>query len=136
MGLVAKLVVKSLKHQANKIVLVQFALVAVLAVVYLLLNSWRASLAVICGGLVYVLPGYFYAARLFSNVSPHAIVRIMFVFYLGEVLKLIVSIGLFITLLNVFSFPLWPYFFGYLVAALAFCVAPMWLMNGAMVKKV
>lgn len=124
-----KLVVKSLKHQTNKIVLVQLAFVAVLAVVFLMINSSRAALAVLCGGLVYILPGYFYAARLFSNVSPHAIVRIMFVFYLGEVLKLIISIGLFITLLNIFSFPLLPYFLGYLLAALSFCVAPMWLMN-------
>lgn len=124
-----KLVVKSLKHQANKIVLVQLVLVALLAVVFLMINNSRAALAVLAGGLVYILPGYFYAARLFSNVSPHAIVRIMFVFYLGEVLKLIISIGLFIVLLNIFAFPLLPYFLGYLLAALSFCVAPIWLMN-------
>ena len=125
----AKLVVQSLKSQANSIVLAQSSIVLLMAVLFFLISGRRASLAVICGGLVNILPGFFYAARLFSNVSPHAIMRIMVIFYVGEVLKLIVSVGLFIVLLTVFKFPLLPYFLGYLVAALAFCVAPMWLMN-------
>lgn len=132
----AKLVLKSLKRQVNAIVIIQCAVVVFLAIVFGLINNHRAALAVLCGGLVYILPGYFYAARLFSNVSPHALVRIMFIFYLGEILKLMVSIGLFITLLHVFSFPLLPYFLGYLVAALSFCVAPLWLMNRTMVSNV
>lgn len=130
----AKLALKSLKQQANKIVLIQCAVVFLLALGFLLGSSSRAALAVLCGGMAYIVPGYFYAARLFSNVSPHAIMRIMAIFYLGEVLKLMVSIGLFITLLTVFSFPLLPYFLGYLLAALSFCVAPMWLMNRTMVN--
>ena len=125
----AKLVVQSLKSQANKIVLAQSGIVLLMAAVFFLSSGHRAALAVVCGGLVNILPGYFYAARLFSNVSPHAIVRIMFIFYLGEVLKLVISVGLFIVLLTVFKFPLLPYFLGYLVAALTFCVAPLWLMN-------
>ncbi|MES2204592.1 MAG: ATP synthase subunit I, partial [Pseudomonadota bacterium] len=112
-------------------VLTQSVIVLLLAVVFFLISGHRASLAVICGGLVNILPGYFYAARLFANVSPHAIMRIMVIFYVGEVLKLIISVGLFIILLSVFKFPLLPYFLGYLVAALAFCVAPLWLMNQA-----
>ncbi len=125
----AKLVVPSLKSQANKIVLAQSTIVLLMAIVFFLTSGHRAALAVMAGGLVHILPGYFYAARLFSNVSPHAIMRIMVVFYVGEVLKLIVSVGLFIVLLTVFKFPVLPYFLGYLVAALAFCVAPMGLMN-------
>lgn len=132
----AKLVVKSLKQQANKIVLVQCVSVCLLAVAFCLMSGSRSALAVLCGGLVYILPGYFYAARLFSDVSPRAIVRIMFIFYLGELLKLMVSIGLFMMLLTAFKFPLLPYFLGYLVAALAFCVAPLWLMNRTMVNTV
>ncbi len=118
------------------IVIIQCAAVFLLAILFGLINGHRATLAVLCGGLAYILPGYFYAARLFSNVSPHALVRIMIIFYLGEILKLMVSIGLFITLLNVFSFPLLPYFLGYLVAALSFCVAPLWLMNRTVVSTV
>ena len=132
----AKLVVPSLKQQADKIVLAQSGIVLVVAVVFFLISGHRSALAVLCGGLVNILPGYFYAARLFSNVSPHAIMRIMCIFYVGEVLKLMLSIGLFITLLTVFKFPILPYFLGYLVAALAFCVAPLWLMNRTMVNTV
>lgn len=125
----AQLVLPSLKQQAIKIVLFQFSLVLILGLIFALMSGAKALLAVLCGGFVYILPGYFYAARLFSNVSAHAIVRIMVTFYVGEVLKLIISVGLFVVLLRVFSFPLWPYFFGYLVAALAFCIAPLWLMS-------
>lgn len=131
----AKLVVSSLKSQVNKIVLAQSGVVFLVAIVFLVASSHRAALATVCGGLVNILPGYFYAARLFSNVSPRAIMRIMFIFYTGEVLKLVVSVGLFIALLAFFKFPLLPYFLGYLVAALAFCVAPLWLMNKTMVVK-
>lgn len=125
----AKLVVHSLKQQVNKIVLVQCAIVLLLAIVFFLTSGYRAALAVVCGGLVNILPSYCYAARLFANVSPHAIVRIMCVFYIGEVLKLVISIVMFIVLLMMFRFPLLPYFLGYLVAALTFCIAPFWIMN-------
>ncbi len=131
-----RLVLKSLKQQANAIVRVQCITVLLLAVFFALATGHRAALAALCGGLVYITPGYFYAARLFSDVSARAITRILLVFYLGEVLKLIVSVGLFIAMLTVFAFPLLPYFFGYLVAALSFCVAPLWLMNRTMVSKV
>lgn len=125
----AKLIVKSLKQQVNKMVLVQSVIVLLLAFVFFLISGHRAALAVLCGGVVNILPGYFYAARLFSNVSPHAIMRIMFIFYVGEVLKLVISVGLFIILLTIFKFPLLPYFLGYLVAALSFCVAPLCLIS-------
>lgn len=124
-----KLVVTSLKRQANLIILVQITSVVILAAVFLLITGYRAALATLCGGLVYILPGYFYAGRLLSNVSSRAVMRIMMVFYLGEALKLLVTVGLFVLLFYMFSFSLLPYFLGYLSAALAFCIAPMFFLN-------
>lgn len=132
----AALIVPSLKKQANKIVYFQCVFVLILVVIFFVITGPKAGFAALCGGLVYIGPGYLYAARLFSNVSARAIVRIMCVFYVGEVLKLMISIGLFIVLLRVFTFPLLPYFLGYLVAALAFCIAPFWLMNKKTVNTV
>ncbi len=105
-------------------------------IIFSAISGLSSGLAAFVGGLVYILPGYLYAARLFSNVSPRAIVRIMCVFYIGEVLKFMVSIVLFIVLLKFFAFPLLPYFVGYIVAALAFCVVSMFLMNKSMVNTV
>lgn len=130
------LVVKPLKQLVNRIVLIQCIVILLLAFVFFIASSKYAALALLCGGLVYILPGYFYAVRLFSNVSPRAIVRVMCVFYIGEVLKLVTSIVLFIVLLKFFAFPLLPYFLGYLVAALTFCVASMCLMSKTMVNSV
>lgn len=125
----SKLIITSLQRQANLIILVQAMAVAALSIIFLFIVDYRTALAGLCGGLVYILPGYFYAGRLLGNVSPRATMRVMLVFYLGEALKLLSSVGLFIVLFYAFTFPLLPYFLGYLIAALAFCIAPVLLMN-------
>jgi ATP synthase protein I len=133
-GYVTTLVVKPLKQLANRIVFIQCIAALLLTLVFFIVRNKYAALAVLSGGLAYILPGYFYAAGLFSNVSPRAIMRIMCFFYLGEALKLMVSIGLFIVLFKIFTFPILPYFVGYLAAALTFCVASMYLMSKTMVN--
>ena len=128
----ASLAVKSLKKQVNRVIIAQCVAVVVVSVVFLfLLGGEKSAVAVIVGGLVYVTPCYLYANRLFSNVSAQAIKRIIITFYLGEIGKLVVSVGLFIGLYHVYQFPIMPYFLGYLVAAIAFCVAPIWLINSS-----
>lgn len=107
----------------------QCVAVIVLSAVFLFVSGSKSAGAALVGGLVYIAPCYLYANRLFSNVSAQAIKRIITVFYLGEIGKLVVSVGLFIWLFHIYQFPVLPYFLGYLVAAIAFCVAPVWLIN-------
>lgn len=124
-----KLVVNSIKKKANQIILTQLIVAIILAAVFFVLSGSKSAGAALCGGLIYIVPCFLYANRLFANVSPQAIKRIIVVFYLGEILKLLVSVGLFILLMYLISLPLLPYFLGYLVAALAFSVAPLWVMK-------
>lgn len=125
----AKLLVPSMQQQVNRLVLVQFLLILLVSGIFLGMSTGRAAVAALIGGLVHITPCYFYAKRLFSDVSARAIGRIMFTFYVGEVLKLVVSVGLFIGLYLAYDIPLLPYFVGYVVATLSFCVAPLVLMS-------
>lgn len=127
----AKLAVNSLKKQANKLIIAQAIAVIVLSVFFLFVSGRDSAVAALVGGAIYVIPCYLYANRLFSNVSAQAIKRVITVFYLGEIGKLVVSVGLFIWLFHVYHFPVLPYFLGYLIAAIAFCVAPVWLINSS-----
>ena len=104
--------------------MIQVIAVMILAAGFLFVQGSRYALATLCGGLVYLTPSYFYAQRLFSNISVHAVTRLMRTFYLGEALKIFLSVGLFIALFYWANFPLMPYFLGYAVVALAFCIAP------------
>ncbi|MCD8499912.1 MAG: ATP synthase subunit I [Gammaproteobacteria bacterium] len=103
---------------------------------FLLTTGVRSGLSVLAGGLVYILPAYLYALCLFSNVSPQKIMRIMCIFYLGEVLKLLLSISLFLVLWRFFMLPLLPYFIGYGVSVISFFVGSMMLMSKTMVNKI
>lgn len=125
----AKLAVASVQQQVNKLVLAQLFLIVFVSCVFLAASSLRAALACLAGGSVHLIPCYFYAKRLFSDVSPRAVGKIMITFYLGEVLKLVVSVGLFIGLYLAYHMPLLPYFVGYMVATLSFCVAPLLLVS-------
>jgi ATP synthase protein I len=126
---VTKLVVNSIKKKVNQIIFTQFIVAIVLALFFWVLSGGKSAVAALCGGLVYIVPCFLYANRLFANVSPQAIKRIIIVFYLGEILKLLVSVGLFVLLMYLINLPLLPYFLGYLVAALSFCIAPLWIMK-------
>jgi ATP synthase protein I len=124
-----KLVIADLKKQVNKLILVQCLLIIVVAVVFLGISGGKAALATAVGGLVHIVPCYFYASRLFSDVSARAVGKIITTFYVGEILKLAASVGLFIGLYVLYHLPLMPYLVGYIVATLSFCVAPMIMMS-------
>jgi ATP synthase protein I len=123
------LVIASLKKQVNKLILVQSLLILLVAGIFWGISGGKSALATALGGFVHIVPCYFYASRLFSNVSARAVNKIIATFYIGEVLKLVVSVGLFIGLYRLYHLPLLPYFVGYLAATLSFCVAPMVLMS-------
>ena len=125
----AKLVIADLKKQVNKRILVQSLLVFIVAGIFLGISGGKAALATVWGGFVHIVPCYFYASRLFSDVSARAVGKIITTFYVGEILKLMASVGLFIGLYLLYHLPLLPYLVGYLVATLSFCVAPMIIMS-------
>lgn len=130
----ALLLVKPINKLVKKIALMQCLTLFFVAFIFLITKGVYALVAALVGGLIYILPGYLYAKWLFLNISPRSIVRVVSVFYIGEILKLAISIILFILMLKFFVFPLVPYFVGYLVAALSFCVASMILMSKTVVS--
>lgn len=123
----AKVVINSIKNKAYKIIYIQFLIVVIASLVMLAFENFLSAFACFLGGVVYLVPCFCYARQLFSNLSAHAVKRIIITFYVGEIVKLVVSIGLFIGLYHLFNLPIWPYFLGYLMAALAFCIAPIFV---------
>jgi len=124
-----KLMMVSMQKQVNRLVLIQSLLILLVSGIFLVVGTGQAASAALIGGFVHITPCYFYARRLFSDVSARAVGKIIITFYVGEILKLAVSVGLFIGLYLAYHLPLLPYFVGYIVATLSFCVAPMVLMS-------
>ncbi|MFN3234835.1 MAG: ATP synthase subunit I [Gammaproteobacteria bacterium] len=123
---------KPLLSRVYKIMLVQCVTVALAAIIVATLFDLKSSFACLLGGLVYILPSLAYARYLFSNISARKIGRLLGIFYLGEILKLIVSVSLFIIFYHLLRLPLYPYFAGYVIAALSFCFAPLMTMKEMM----
>jgi len=122
---VSKLVLESIKKRSRHFVCLQFVMVAFASLFACVIGGLSAAEALLVGGLIYVVPSACYAARIFSNLSSHAIKQTIVIFYGGELLKLMVTIGAFFLVLHYVDLPLAPYFIGYLIGALSFCIAPL-----------
>ena len=130
------LVAKPLKSLLNRTFLVQSVSLFCVCLFFVFIKDAVSGLSVLAGGVVYILPAYLYALCLFSDVSPQKITRIMCIFYVGEILKLLLSVGLFLLFWSFFRLPLLPYFVGYSVSVISFFMGSMILMSKTMVNKV
>jgi ATP synthase protein I len=125
---VGKLILNSVKKRAYRLIAVQAVTAMVASLVSLFFGGWHYAEALLIGAAVYIIPGVCYAAQLFANLSSHALKRIMMIFYFGEILKLLVSVCAFVLIFKMMTLPLIPYFLGYLIAAVSFCVAPLFIL--------
>jgi ATP synthase protein I len=119
----------SCRGQGYRLIAVQCMLVCVFALFVMALSVWQNGVALFVGGLAYSVPCLCYAHKLLENVSARAIKRVLVIFYCGELLKLVLSVALFIGLYLVFHFSLLYYLGGYMLAAFSFCIAPLFLMT-------
>ncbi|HEX4044915.1 MAG TPA: ATP synthase subunit I [Gammaproteobacteria bacterium] len=114
------------QHQAYAIVGWQLAGVGLFALLALLINGKTGGLSVLAGGLAYGLPNLIFVWRVFRYSGAQQMTQFMTAFYLGEVIKLILSGILFLVIVKYLPVSLLSVLIGYAGAIMLFWIVCMW----------
>ena len=105
----------SVKHPARYIVGIQCVAVFFLALVYLCIDQ-QSGLSVVLGGSAAILPNIFFAWYFFNGSREKTPRQVVLAFYVGELVKLVLSIVLAILIFLMFKVKMTPFLVGLAVA--------------------
>jgi ATP synthase protein I len=113
---------QSVRTDAIKMVLWQFAVIVVLSVILFLLQGTQSGLSALLGGLAYCIPNFMFVWRVFERTTARAAKQFLTAFLLGEVTKLLLSAVLFILIVKFLPVKVISVLGGYIAAIMAFWV--------------
>lgn len=119
-----KVIVAQQRRAAWNVIIVQAVTVILLA--FGLLVGWgkMAGGSALIGGLCWLLPCMLFAWRVFIDMRPSDINRIIARFYAAEVLKLVASGVLVVVVIRYLPLSFPAFLAGYVAALFGFCLAP------------
>jgi len=102
-------------HVIRQLFAVQLLVVGVASLLSFVLDGWIGAYSAALGGTIYMLPHAYFAWRAFAHRGAQEIRRIVSAFYLAEVVKIVISIGLFIVVFRFVSLSIVPFFLTYIL---------------------
>lgn len=117
---------KKVQHEAYHLVYWQVACVLVVAAITYILRGEIDGLSVLLGGLAYCLPNLIFVWRVFRYAGAQQMVAFMAAFFIGEMLKLILSGFLFLLIVKYLPHSLLSVLIGYISAIVSFWIVCMW----------
>lgn len=123
------------QNEAYYIVLLQLLGVALIALIAIPITGAKSALSILLGGCAYVVPNIFFVWRVFRYVGAHQVAQFMTAFFIGEMLKLILSAILFLVIVNYLPVSLLSVLIGYVSAIIAFWIACMYHFSKKSVMK-
>lgn len=114
---------------AQRLLLIQFGVAMLIAVVSQLVSGRTAAFSAIVGGLVCVVPNACFVRNLFKHNGARAARQIVNGFYKGEALKLTLSIVLFALVFKFLKINPLVFFVAYIAAQMVFWFAPLIVIN-------
>jgi ATP synthase protein I len=113
---------------AKRLLLLQFLVAIVAALLFWVFVSFYSAYSALIGGLVCVLANWIFAKKVFVHSGARKAKQILQGIYLGEVLKYVLSIMLFIISVKFLYIKGLPFFVNYIITQSAFWVSP-WMFN-------
>ena len=110
---------------ARRFLVCQLGVTMLLASFAILLLGTTAAISAILGGTVSIVPNAFFARQSFRYHGAHAAKQIVNSFYLGEAVKIVLSITLFIVVFKFFKIVPLIFFAVYVVVQMVFWLAPL-----------
>lgn len=117
---------KKVQAEAYYLVVWQSACVLILAIIALIIRGKIDGLSVLLGGLAYCLPNLIFVWRVFRYAGAHQMVAFLAAFFIGEMLKLILSGFLFLLIVKYLPHSLLSVLIGYIGAIVSFWIVCMW----------
>lgn len=93
-------VISRYKGQAYQLALLPVLVVAVIAVGLLIFVNLKAAYSALLGAIVWLLPNWYFIVKFFGGKSGYSAQQLAGRFYQAEVIKLILSIILFIVIIK------------------------------------
>ena len=120
---------------AYRIVFVQMLCVIVLGLLALALYGQKSGLSVLSGGMAYVLANLLFVWRVFRYSGAQQMTQFVVAFFLGEMIKLVLSAILFIVIVKYWPVSLLSVLVGFIGAIMSFWFACIWLFTNQATKK-
>jgi ATP synthase protein I len=113
------------RSQVNRWFLIQIVAIILATVAFLILKGPLFAKAVFLGGLLCIFPQWLFACLWFFYYKASAAPKIVKMFYIGEVVKLLLTGILFVMTLKYLAVNPLGCFSGFIIAQIAFWVAPL-----------
>jgi len=114
----------SARQIAYRLVGLQALVVVVLALCWLFAGLMEAG-STLLGGAACVIPSLYFARKLFATTSAREAKRIVRAFYVGELVKLVLSVVMVVLILKLIAVAIVPFITGFIGAQFGFWLAPM-----------
>ncbi len=114
----------SLANKSVRILFVQFVVSVVISSGLWLFEGGKPAYSALLGGMTCVLSNAYFAKKLFSVTGAQAAQKIVANFYIAELVKVLITIILFIICFKFLAISALPFFLTYIIAQMAFWLAP------------
>ena len=117
---------KRIRGEAYQLVIWQLVAIFLMALCALCVQGLTSSLSLLAGGLVYGLANLLFVWRVFRYAGPEEMVQFVTAFFLGEMLKLIISAFLFLMIVKYLPVSLLSVLAGFIGAIVSFWIVCLW----------
>lgn len=110
------------KPRVYRIVRTQLAVTIAVALVVLALAGLESAYSALAGGLISVIANFYFAMQMFAGAgkSPRQLVA---AFYVGEAVKILITVALFVFVIKVLNVLFLPLFITYVITLLVYWFA-------------
>ncbi|MCW3173093.1 ATP synthase subunit I [Shewanella subflava] len=114
------------RKSAYKLVIIQAAIVGVTSILLFALWGFQYGLSAFAGGVIAVLPNFVFATLAFSHAGASASGKVVQAFFLGEAVKLLLTIVLFAIAFGLLDVVFAPLFATYALGLLVPWAVPLY----------
>ncbi len=115
-------------NKIRRLLLVQAGLVFIISLLLLLIVDSKQAYSVLLAGLVYLVPSWIFAVKLFKHEGARAAGKIVRDFYWGESLKLLCTFALFALVFKYVPVAPLAFFCTYIFLQMTLWIAPLLLL--------
>jgi len=99
--------------------------VLLLSLLLWVFKGGMAGYSAVLGGITVILPNFYFARRLFAQTGAQAMNKIVRAFYVGEAMKLALTIGLCFLIFKLIPVAMLPFFIAFIIAQAVVFLVPL-----------
>lgn len=118
-------ILSKIRSLAFSYLYIQAIVILCITILLSILTSKVVVLSFLWGGIICIVPNAYFAYKFFAKTGAQAARQIIAAFYVGEMVKFIITIALFLIVFKFFNTNKLAIFIGYIVAQITFWVTAL-----------